>query len=90
MQKKKYTTPFAEFLLKDKNGYYNVRLGPKIYLVKLSLDFTPDFDKELPFGGFSTTNVLRSEVPTHKYSAIAAQNVLLIAMLGFKRGGVWL
>lgn len=32
------------------NGYYNVRLGPKIYLVKVSLNYTPDFDGEF-FGG---------------------------------------
>ncbi|ENX41574.1 hypothetical protein [Acinetobacter sp. NIPH 2100] len=50
MQKKCYTTPFAQFICKDVNGYYNVRLGPKIYLVKVSLNYTPDFDGEF-FGG---------------------------------------
>nr|ESK56794.1 hypothetical protein F987_00285 [Acinetobacter gyllenbergii NIPH 230] len=50
MQKKRYTTPFAQFICKDVNGYYNVRLGPKIYLVKVSLNYTPDFDGEF-FGG---------------------------------------
>ncbi|WP_343619676.1 hypothetical protein [Acinetobacter proteolyticus] len=50
MQKKRYTTPFAQFICKDVNGYYNVRLGPKIYLVKVSLNYTPDFDSEF-FGG---------------------------------------
>ncbi|MCH7389529.1 hypothetical protein [Acinetobacter dispersus] len=50
MQKKRYTTPFAQFICKDVNGYYNVRLGPKIYLVKVSLNYTPEFDGEF-FGG---------------------------------------
>ncbi|EPH31108.1 hypothetical protein [Acinetobacter gyllenbergii] len=50
MQKKRYTTPFAQFICKDVNGYYNVRLGPKIYLVNVSLNYTPDFDGEF-FGG---------------------------------------
>ncbi|PKF31954.1 hypothetical protein [Acinetobacter proteolyticus] len=46
----KFTTPFSQYLCKDKDGFYNVRLGPKIYLAKLSLNYTPDFDKEF-FGG---------------------------------------
>ncbi len=51
MEKKRFTTPFREFLFKDQAGFYHVRLGPKkIFLAKLSLDFTPDFDKTF-FGG---------------------------------------
>lgn len=50
MQSKKHTTPFEAYLGKDKDGLYGVRLGPKIYLVNISLDFTPGFDKEF-FGG---------------------------------------
>ncbi|WP_353166065.1 hypothetical protein [Acinetobacter sp.] len=50
MENKRYNTPFAQFLYKDSNGFYNVRLGPKIYMVKISLDYTPDFDSTF-FGG---------------------------------------
>ncbi len=67
MQKKRYTTPFAEFICKDVNGYYNVRLGPKIYLVNVSLNYTPDFDTEF-FGGiqaaaFDWHSILVKETP---------------------------
>lgn len=50
MEKKRFTTPFETYLGKDHDGFYNVRLGPKIYIVNISLDFTPDFDGEF-FGG---------------------------------------
>lgn len=50
MKKKRYTTPFREFLLKDEQGFYHVRLGPKIYMAKVPLTYIPDFDKEF-FGG---------------------------------------
>ncbi|EKU51460.1 hypothetical protein ACINWC323_1820 [Acinetobacter sp. WC-323] len=50
MQKQRYTTPFAQYTGKDVNGFYNVRLGPKIYLLKVSLNYTPEFDTEF-FGG---------------------------------------
>jgi len=67
MQKKRYTTPFAQFICKDVKGYYNVRLGPKIYLVKVSLNYTPDFDTEF-FGGiqaatFDWHSILVKETP---------------------------
>lgn len=48
--KKTFTTPFRQFLIKDQEGFYHVRLGPKIYMAKLTLDFTPDFDKEFTGG----------------------------------------
>jgi len=50
MQKQHYTTPFAQYMGKDINGFYHVRLGPKIYLLKVSLNYTPEFDTEF-FGG---------------------------------------
>ncbi|MCY6411228.1 hypothetical protein QTA56_03620 [Acinetobacter sp. VNH17] len=67
MQKKRYTTPFAQFICKDVNGYYNVRLGPKIYLAKVSLNYTPEFDAEF-FGGaqaaaFDWHSILVKETP---------------------------
>lgn len=47
----KYTTPFREFLLKDAQGFYHVRLGmKKIFMAKVSLNYTPDFDNDF-FGG---------------------------------------
>lgn len=43
----KYTTPFREFLLKDTQGFYHVRLGmKKIFMAKVSLNYTPDFDND--------------------------------------------
>lgn len=62
IMKKSFTTPFRQYLFKDREGFYHVRLGPKIYMAKLTLDFTPDFDKE-HFGGktaqkFNWYNVL--------------------------------
>ncbi|KHF77802.1 hypothetical protein PJ15_0858 [Acinetobacter sp. neg1] len=50
MQKQHYTTPFAQYMGKDIDGFYHVRLGPKIYLLKVSLNYTPEFDTEF-FGG---------------------------------------
>ncbi|MBK0062184.1 MULTISPECIES: hypothetical protein [unclassified Acinetobacter] len=52
MQKKHYTTPFEEYMGKDSNGYYTLRLGPKIYMVRVSENYTPNFDNEF-FGGRS-------------------------------------
>ena len=67
MEKKRYNTPFAQFICKDVKGYYNLRLGPKIYLVKVSLNYTPDFDTEF-FGGakanpFNWHSILVKETP---------------------------
>ncbi len=67
MQKRNYTTPFTQYMGKDANGFYHVRLGPKIYLVKLSLNYTPDFDTEF-FGGlqaapFNWHSILVKETP---------------------------
>lgn len=46
----KFTTPFREYLLKDDQGFYHVRLGSKIFMAKVSLNYTPEFDKDF-FGG---------------------------------------
>ncbi len=43
--KKIYDTVFDEYLGLDLKGNYQVRLGPKIYLVKASTNYTPDLDK---------------------------------------------
>ena len=63
---KQYTTPFQEYL-GFVNGTYKVRLGPKIYLVKVSTNHTPGFDKEF-FGGrsenaFNWKSILVKETP---------------------------
>ncbi|WP_312048777.1 hypothetical protein [Acinetobacter courvalinii] len=46
----KFTTPFREFLLKDDQGFYHVRLGSKIFMAKVSLNYTPEFDKDFSGG----------------------------------------
>lgn len=46
----RFTTPFREYLLKDEQGFYHVRLGSKIFMAKVSLNYTPDFDNDF-FGG---------------------------------------
>lgn len=46
----KHNLPFGQFLYRDIDGYYHVRLGQKVYLVKISLNYTPNFDKAF-FGG---------------------------------------
>ena len=33
-QNQNYCTPFCEFLKKDPEGFFHIRLGPKTYLVK--------------------------------------------------------
>lgn len=38
MNKKRYTTPFREFLIRDDNGRYHVRLGPQTFSTNLKLD----------------------------------------------------
>lgn len=51
---KRYAKPFKEFLYQDSFGYFHVRLGPKIYMIKVSLNFTPNFDQDF-FGGHKDT-----------------------------------
>lgn len=65
--KKIYDTVFDEYLGLDLKGNYQVRLGPKIYLVKASTNYTPDLDKVF-FGGrseraFDWHSVLVKETP---------------------------
>lgn len=35
---KRYTTPFREFITRDDNGRYHVRLGPQVFSTNLKLD----------------------------------------------------
>lgn len=35
MEKKRFTTPFREFITRDENGRYHVRLGPQIFSTNL-------------------------------------------------------
>ncbi|EKU51484.1 hypothetical protein ACINWC323_1787 [Acinetobacter sp. WC-323] len=86
MQKKRYTTPFAEFICKDVNGYYNVRLGPKIYLVNVSLNYTPDFDTEF-FGGiqaaaFDWHSILVKETPDSELRPINEEELSVYWLKG--------
>ncbi|NCU24192.1 hypothetical protein DZC41_12140 [Acinetobacter haemolyticus] len=50
MNRKTYATPFSQYIFKDSNSFYYVRIGPKIYSAQLKLDYTPNFDSEF-FGG---------------------------------------
>lgn len=38
IMKKKFTTPFREFITRDDNGRYHVRLGPQTFSTNLKLD----------------------------------------------------
>ncbi|MZY06134.1 hypothetical protein GUK58_08730 [Acinetobacter pittii] len=37
MNKKRYTTPFREFITRDENGRYHVRLGPQVFSTNIKL-----------------------------------------------------
>ncbi len=37
MNKKRYTTPFREFITCDENGRYHVRLGPQVFSTNIKL-----------------------------------------------------
>lgn len=81
MNKKRFTTPFQQYLYQDTNGYFNVRLGPKIYLVKVSLNYTPDFDKEFLGGAqapvFDWNSILVKDTPESQPRPITQDELTL-------------
>lgn len=81
MNKKRFTTPFQQYLYQDTNGYFNVRLGPKIYLVKVSLDYTPNFDNEFLGGkeapAFNWNSILVKDTPESQPRPITQDELTL-------------